>query len=73
MASEIQKNLVEKNAEYARTFDKGDLALPPAKKYLVGKNEPGHNPLFLISSFSTYLYSRLYPNLPFSNPLLLLA
>ncbi|KAI1348163.1 beta carbonic anhydrase clade D [Xylaria sp. FL0043] len=35
MTSEIQKNLVDKNAEYARTFDKGDLALPPAKKYLV--------------------------------------
>ncbi|KAI1130575.1 beta carbonic anhydrase clade D [Nemania abortiva] len=35
MATEIQKNLVEKNAEYARAFDKGDLALPPAKKYLV--------------------------------------
>ncbi|KAI1281145.1 beta carbonic anhydrase clade D [Xylaria sp. FL0933] len=35
MTSEIQKNLVEKNAEYARTFDQGDLALPPAKKYLV--------------------------------------
>ncbi|KAI3331358.1 beta carbonic anhydrase clade D [Ustulina deusta] len=35
MTSEIQKNLVEKNAEYARTFDQGHLALPPAKKYLV--------------------------------------
>ncbi|KAI0972629.1 carbonate dehydratase [Xylaria arbuscula] len=35
MPSEIQKNLVEKNAEYARTFTQGDLALPPAKKYLV--------------------------------------
>ncbi|TGJ85422.1 hypothetical protein E0Z10_g3356 [Xylaria hypoxylon] len=35
MASEIQKNLVEKNAEYVRTFDQGHLALPPAKKYLV--------------------------------------
>ncbi|KAI8624683.1 carbonate dehydratase [Xylariaceae sp. FL1651] len=35
MTSEIQKNLVEKNAEYARTFDKGDLPLPPGKKYLV--------------------------------------
>ncbi|KAI0404310.1 carbonate dehydratase [Xylaria palmicola] len=35
MASEIQKNLVEKNAEYASTFDQGHLALPPAKKYLV--------------------------------------
>jgi carbonic anhydrase len=37
MASEIQKNFVEKNTEYAGTFDKGDLALPPAKKYLVCK------------------------------------
>ncbi|KAI1144705.1 carbonic anhydrase [Nemania diffusa] len=35
MASEIQKNFVEKNAEYARTFDQGHLALPPAKKYLI--------------------------------------
>ncbi|KAI1426864.1 beta carbonic anhydrase clade D [Xylaria sp. FL1777] len=35
MTSEIQKNFVEKNAEYARTFDQGGLALPPAKKYLV--------------------------------------
>ncbi|KAI0541124.1 beta carbonic anhydrase clade D [Xylaria digitata] len=35
MTSEIQKNLVEKNTEYARTFDQGHLALPPAKKYLV--------------------------------------
>ncbi|KAJ3564505.1 hypothetical protein NPX13_g7820 [Xylaria arbuscula] len=35
MGSEIQKNFVEKNAEYAQTFDKGDLALPPAKKYLI--------------------------------------
>lgn len=39
MATGIQKNLVEKNAEYARTFDKGDLALPPAKKYLIRKKE----------------------------------
>ncbi|KAI1333265.1 beta carbonic anhydrase clade D [Xylariaceae sp. FL0255] len=35
MGSQIVDNLVEKNAEYARSFDKGDLALPPAKKYLV--------------------------------------
>ncbi|OTA79125.1 hypothetical protein M434DRAFT_87113 [Hypoxylon sp. CO27-5] len=35
MASSIQKNLVEKNAEYASKFTKGDLALPPAKHYLV--------------------------------------
>ncbi|KAK7757236.1 hypothetical protein SLS62_000785 [Diatrype stigma] len=33
--TEIQKNLREKNAEYASTFTQGDLALPPAKKYLV--------------------------------------
>ncbi|TRX93132.1 hypothetical protein FHL15_006000 [Xylaria flabelliformis] len=35
MATEIQKNLAEKNAEYAQKFDQGHLALPPAKKYLV--------------------------------------
>ncbi|KAI0120777.1 carbonate dehydratase [Hypoxylon sp. NC0597] len=35
MAPSIQKNLVEKNAEYASKFTKGDLALPPAKHYLV--------------------------------------
>ncbi|KAI0457760.1 beta carbonic anhydrase clade D [Xylaria acuta] len=35
MATEIQKNLVEKNAEYAQAFDQGHLALPPAKKYLI--------------------------------------
>ncbi|KAI0099902.1 beta carbonic anhydrase clade D [Nemania sp. FL0031] len=35
MTSEIQKNFVEKNAEYARAFNQGHLALPPAKKYLV--------------------------------------
>ncbi|KAI4866004.1 carbonate dehydratase [Hypoxylon rubiginosum] len=35
MASVIQKNLVEKNAEYANQFTQGHLALPPAKQYLV--------------------------------------
>ncbi|KAI1499930.1 carbonate dehydratase [Biscogniauxia marginata] len=35
MATEIQNNLKEKNAEYASKFTQGDLALPPAKKYLV--------------------------------------
>ncbi|KAK4506395.1 hypothetical protein PRZ48_000125 [Zasmidium cellare] len=34
-ATEIQKNLEEKNKQYASSFDKGHLALPPAKKYLV--------------------------------------
>jgi carbonic anhydrase len=38
MATTIQKNLVEKNAEYASNFKEGHLALPPAKKYAVGKS-----------------------------------
>jgi len=33
--SAIQQNLTEKSAQYASSFDKGHLALPPAKKYLV--------------------------------------
>jgi hypothetical protein len=33
--SEIQKNLVAKNDEYAAAFTKGHLPLPPGKKYLV--------------------------------------
>jgi hypothetical protein len=33
----VQQNLTDKSAEYASSFDKGDLALPPAKKYLVRK------------------------------------
>lgn len=37
MATDNQKNLVSKNEEYASSFTKGDLALPPAKKYLVGE------------------------------------
>ncbi|KAB2574280.1 putative carbonic anhydrase protein [Lasiodiplodia theobromae] len=35
MTTPIQQNLVEKNKEYAATFTKGHLALPPAKKYAV--------------------------------------
>jgi hypothetical protein len=34
----IQKNLVEKNAAYVSSFKDGELALPPAKKYLVCKS-----------------------------------
>lgn len=37
MSTAVQRNLVQKNAEYASSFTKGDLALPPAKKYLVCK------------------------------------
>ncbi|EJT71199.1 hypothetical protein GGTG_10459 [Gaeumannomyces tritici R3-111a-1] len=35
MATPIQQNLVEKNEAYAKDFTQGDLALPPAKKYLI--------------------------------------
>jgi carbonic anhydrase len=36
MATQIQQNLEEKNKQYASSFKKGHLALPPAKKYAVG-------------------------------------
>ena len=36
----IQQNLVAKNKEYASTFTKGHLALPPAKKYTIGVQFP---------------------------------
>lgn len=35
MATSATQNLEEKNEAYASTFKHGDLALPPAKKYLV--------------------------------------
>lgn len=35
MATPIQENLESSNKKYASSFTKGDLALPPAKKYLV--------------------------------------
>ncbi|CAJ2505833.1 Uu.00g132270.m01.CDS01 [Anthostomella pinea] len=35
MPSDVQKNLQEKNAAYAKQFTQGSLALPPAKKYLI--------------------------------------
>lgn len=40
MASVLQKNLVEKNEQYASNFKEGHLALPPAKKYAVGRCSP---------------------------------
>ena len=36
MATAIQENLKAKNQAYAASFTQGDLALPPAKKYVVG-------------------------------------
>ncbi|KAI1772178.1 carbonate dehydratase [Hypoxylon cercidicola] len=35
MTSATQKNLIDKNAEYASKFTQGHLALPPTKQYLV--------------------------------------
>ncbi|EKG18316.1 Carbonic anhydrase [Macrophomina phaseolina MS6] len=35
MATPNQQNLVEKNKQYAASFDKGHLPLPPGKKYAV--------------------------------------
>jgi carbonic anhydrase len=40
MATDNVRNLVSSNEKYASSFDKGDLALPPAKKYLVGEYIP---------------------------------
>lgn len=37
MATPVQKNLQGKNQDYASRFKEGSLALPPAKKYAVGK------------------------------------
>lgn len=36
MSSENQRHLVEENGKYAASFDKGDLSIPPTKKYLIG-------------------------------------
>lgn len=36
MTTTIRRNLVKSNEAYAASFDQGDLALSPAKQYLVG-------------------------------------
>jgi len=36
--SPVLKHLVEANTAYGDSFTHGDLALPPSKKYLVGKD-----------------------------------
>ena len=38
MTTEIQNSLVERNAVYAGKFTKGDLPLPPGKKYIICKH-----------------------------------
>ncbi|MCJ1339174.1 hypothetical protein MMC09_004463 [Bachmanniomyces sp. S44760] len=35
MTTPVQENLIQKNASYASDFNKGSLALPPAKHYTV--------------------------------------
>jgi carbonic anhydrase len=40
MATDNIQNLVSSNEKYASSFDKGHLALPPAKKYLVSEYIP---------------------------------
>ena len=47
MATPIQQNLEAKNAEYASSFTKGHLALPPAKKYLVCMYSMAYNGIML--------------------------
>ena len=37
MTTPVQQNLITKNEAYAAAFNQGNLALPPAKKYAVGK------------------------------------
>lgn len=44
MATQTQANLQKKNAEYASSFKDGHLALPPAKKYAVGKSHQVSKP-----------------------------
>jgi len=42
MATPVQKNLISSSENYASSFTQGNLALPPAKKYLVGKRPFSH-------------------------------
>jgi hypothetical protein len=36
MSTPVQENLVSSNNSYAASFTKGDLPLPPGKRYTVG-------------------------------------
>jgi carbonic anhydrase len=36
MATPVQENLFASSEKYASSFNQGGLAVPPAKKYLVG-------------------------------------
>ena len=52
MATPVQENLISKNKEYSSSFSEGHLALPPAKKYAVGKPLPSICILYLSFSLS---------------------
>lgn len=54
MATPIQENLVQSNKDYAASFTKGGLALPPAKKYAVGKSSLGISLALVLSTNKTY-------------------
>jgi hypothetical protein len=45
MSTQIQENVAKSNEQYAASFKSGHLALPPAKKYLVGMCQtlPNHS------------------------------
>lgn len=59
MATSVQKNLVQKNNDYASNFKEGDLALPPAKKYAVGQSSSNTSelvrPSFVMSLMLTWI------------------
>lgn len=40
MSTQIQQGVAENNEQYAASFTSGHLALPPARKYLVGMHSP---------------------------------
>ena len=53
MASAVQKELVEKNTVYADKFDKADLGIPPAKKFLIGESIHHEIPSTLITKLTS--------------------
>lgn len=70
MATSIQKNLIERNKDYAETFTQGNLVLPPAKKYAVRTSNPNRTsiPSSLIPIFEpivTCMDARIHPSSAF--------
>jgi hypothetical protein len=60
MATPVQQNLVSSSEKYASSFTQGDLALPPAKKYLVGMMPSSLGPLVCntLSQLNSDLHGR---------------